>query len=87
MAMNPKTKENLENFGYKVAGASTGLGTVGMMAGQAAAYSAGTDFVPAGIAGAAIGAGVGAISAIVHQRQVAKKAQRNRNLSKNQFRG
>lgn len=77
--MNEKTRQNIKDFGAKVGGVATGTGAAGLVVGQAIAYAAGTPFVPAGIVGAGAGAAVGAVSALVHQRQVAKKAAQEQN--------
>ena len=75
--MNNKTKQNVENFGYKVGGSALGTGFLGMTAGQGLAnyglISAGA--VGAGITGAAIAGGIGAAAAVGHQIVKARKAR------------
>jgi hypothetical protein len=76
--MNNKTKENLENFGYKVGGSALGTGFVGMAAGQGLANYGliGAGAVGAGITGAAIAGGIGAAAAVGHQIVKAHKSRK-----------
>lgn len=75
--MNKKTKENVEQFGYKVGGSALAGGFPGMMVGQGLANYGliGASAVGAGITGAAIAGGIGAAAAVGHQIVKARKAR------------
>ena len=75
--MNNKTKDNLEQFGYKVGGSALATGLPGMAVGQGLANYGliSASAVGAGITGAAIAGGIGAAAAVGHQIVKARKAR------------
>lgn len=68
MALSPKEKENVSNFGQKIGGYATGASVAGMAVGTAMA-----DTVASNMAGGLIGAGIGAGLAVGHQIYKARK--------------